>query len=174
MEFDVSGGRWFAERGLCDRPGDFGNLPGGEVSIAPVDASGTLVVDGSINPLGWLDDPLTLAIENRTVVDICGPRSDELRAFLEQFGPGAFNVAEIGIGTNPDADITGVIVKDEKTLGSVHVGFGNNSNMGGFSRASKVDVPVHIDGVLATGVVMRADGELVDPEMGFGVGPREA
>ena len=167
LTFDVSGGRWFAERGLCDRPGDFGNLPGGEVSIAPVDAHGTLVVDGSINPLGLLEDPLELTIEDRRVVGIRGPRAGELLRFLESFGEGAFNVAEIGIGTNPRADVTGIIVKDEKSLGTVHVGFGNNSNMGGFSRATKVDVPVHIDGVVRSPVELWCDGCLVDPRLIF-------
>jgi len=172
LELDVSGGRWFAERGLCDCPGDFGNLPGGEVSIAPVNARGILVVDGSINPLGLLADPLTIHIEGRRVTDIKGQQADKLMAYLEPFGPGAFNVAEIGIGINPGADVTGVTVKDEKTLGTVHIGFGNNSNMGGFSRANKVDVPMHIDGVLRAGVSILADGLPIRPETFFGETPR--
>ena len=167
MEFDVSNGIWFAERGICNHPGDFGNLPGGEVSLAPVNAQGVLVVDGSINPLGLLHSPLRLTIENRQVVDIAGERADELLAFLNSFGPGAFNVAEIALGTNPGADVTGITVKDEKALGTIHVGFGNNSNMGGFSRASKIDVPVHIDAVLRDEVRLCADGHTVEARTFF-------
>ena len=167
LELDVSGGRWFAERGLCDRPGDFGNLPGGEVSISPVNARGILVIDGSINPLGLLDEPLRISIEEREVVDIQGKRSEELVSYLDSFGPGARNVAEIGIGINPRADVTGITVKDEKALETAHIGFGNNSNMGGFSRASKIDVPLHIDGVLHEGVSLFADGRLLRPSTFF-------
>ena len=167
MEFDVSGGVWFAERGICNHPGDFSNLPGGEVSIAPVDAQGVLVIDGSINPLGLLRSPLRLTIENRRVADIAGERANELLAFLNSFGPDAFNVAEIALGTNPGADVTGITVKDEKALGTIHVGFGNNSNMGGFSRASKVAVPVHIDAVLLDDVHLFADGQAVKVQTFF-------
>lgn len=167
LEFDVTDGIWFAERGICDRPGDFGNLPGGEVSIAPVNAQGVLVVDGSINPLGLLDSPLRLTIEDRQVVDIAGERASELEEFLSSFGPGAFNVAEIALGTNPGADVTGITVKDEKALGTIHVGFGNNSNMGGYSRASKINVPVHIDAVLRDSVTFFADGVSVEAQAFF-------
>ena len=167
LEFDVTDGIWFAERGICDRPGDFGNLPGGEVSIAPVNAQGVLVVDGSTNPLGLLDSPLRLTIEHRRVVDIAGERANELKVFLTSFGPDAFNVAEIALGTNPGADVTGITVKDEKALGTIHVGFGNNSNMGGFSRATKVDVPVHIDAVLQRDVHFFADGLPVEAQSFF-------
>jgi len=162
LEFDVSGGIWFAEKGLCDSPGDFGNLPGGEVSIAPVDANGDLVVDGSINPLGLLKSPLRITIRDRRIADIRGDRADELASYLDAFGPGARNVAEIAFGANPGADITGVTVKDEKALGTIHVGFGNNSNMGGYSRASKVDVPVHIDAVLRPKISVLADSRPID------------
>lgn len=164
LELDVSGGRWFAERGLCDRPGDFGNLPGGEVSIAPVNARGILIVDGSIDPLGLLAEPVTIHIDGRKVTHIEGQRAGGLIAFLESFGPDAFNVAEIGIGMNPGADVTGITVKDEKALGTAHIGFGNNSNMGGFSRADKVNVPMHIDAVLHKGVSLFADGRSISPE----------
>jgi len=158
LERDVSGGRWFAERGLRDRPEDFGNLPGGEVAIAPVNAQGILVVNGSINPLGLLAEPLTIHIEGRRVVNIERQQADELTAYLESFGPGAFIVAVIGIGINPGANVTGVAVMDEQTLGTVPIGFDNNSNMGGFSRVNKVDVTMHIDGVLHKDVSLFANG----------------
>lgn len=164
---DVHGGTWFAERGLCDRPGDFGNLPGGEVSMAPVDAEGILVVDGSMSQLGRLKTPLTMRLRNREVTDITGDRAEELASFLESFGPEAFNVAEIGIGMNPHAKLSGVVLEDEKILGSIHIGFGDNSNMGGTTLGRIVAADVHIDGVVTSQPLLTADGVAVDPTAYF-------
>lgn len=163
LMFDVHGGEWFAERGLCDRPGDFSNLPGGEVSIAPVNAEGVLVVDGSITPLGYLESPLEIVIRQRRIVSIKGSRAQELVSFLEEFGPDAFNVAEIGIGMNPMARLCGTVLEDEKVLGTVHIGVGDNSHMGGKTLAKLVPVDVHIDGVVVSNPKLFADDRLVDP-----------
>ncbi len=55
----------------------------------------------------------------------------------------AYNIAELGIGTNPKAVITGSTLEDEKVKGTCHLALGNNIGFGG-----KIDVPVHIDGVI--------------------------
>ena len=159
----VHGGEWFAERGLCNRPGDFSNLPGGEVSIAPVDAEGVLVVDGSINPVGHLESPLEIVINQRRIVSIEGDHAKQLISFLEEFGPDAFNIAEIGIGMNPMARLCGTVLEDEKVLGTVHIGVGDNSHMGGRTLARLVPVDVHIDGVVVSNPKLFADDQLVDP-----------
>jgi len=163
LMLDVHGGTWFAERGLCDRPGDFSNLPGGEVSIAPVDAEGTLVVDGSINCLGRLESPLEITIKNRRVVSIKGKNSEKLTSFLEGFGPDAFNIAEIGIGMNPMAQLCGTVLEDEKILGTIHIGIGDNSHMGGKSLGEVVAADVHIDGVVISNPKICADGSVIEP-----------
>ena len=53
------------------------------------------------------------------------------------------NVAELGIGTNPKAKITGEVLEDEKVMGTCHIAFGNNRHFGG-----NVDVPFHVDFVI--------------------------
>ena len=42
-----------------------------------------------------------------------------------------YQIAEIGIGLNPNGSIRGVIIEDESTLGTVHIGLGNNILWGG-------------------------------------------
>lgn len=163
LMLDVHGGEWFAERGLCERPGDFSNLPGGEVSIAPVDAEGVVVVDGSITPFGQLESPLEIVIEQRRIVSIQGDRAQELSSFLEKYGPGGFNVAEIGIGMNPMARPCGRVLEDEKVLGTIHIGVGDNSHMGGKSVGEVVAVDVHIDGVVVSDPKLCADGSVINP-----------
>ena len=50
------------------------------------------------------------------------------------------NLAELGIGTNERATLTGNMLEDEKILGTVHVAFGASAGIGG-----TVSVPVHLD-----------------------------
>jgi len=51
--------------------------------------------------------------------------------------------AEFGIGCNPAAKITGIVLEDEKVYGRVHLAFGDNSTFRGKMKAG-----VHIDGVI--------------------------
>jgi len=155
---------------LCRERGQFSNLPGGEVvSIVPVEAEGTLVIDASFSGLGKLHSPLILKVEGRHVVAIEGEQSEELRATLSAFGPCAFNVAEIGIGMNPEARVCGHVLEDEKVLGTVHVGLGDNANMGGKTLGKIVSCGIHVDGVIAAHPQLFADGELVIPERFFDI-----
>ena len=167
LQLDVHGGEWFAERGLCDEAAQFSNLPGGEVSIAPVNTNGVLVVDGSMSWVGLLESPLRIEIADNRIVHVEGDAAVRLQAALEPFAPLAFEVAEIGIGMNPSAALSGNILEDEKILGSVHIGFGDNSNMGGRSLARVVEAPIHGDGVIVSNPRILADGSLVDPRSSF-------
>ena len=69
--------------------------------------------------------------------------------------PAARNVAELGIGTNDKARLTGVILEDEKALGTVHVAFGSNATFGG-----TVEAGVHLD-VVMLAPTLYLDDELV-------------
>ena len=59
---------------------------------------------------------------------------------LKAAGPEGTNVAELGIGTNEKATLSGEILEDEKLLGTAHVAFGASAAIGG-----TVQVPVHLD-----------------------------
>jgi leucyl aminopeptidase (aminopeptidase T) len=59
---------------------------------------------------------------------------------LEAHGPDGTNVAELGIGTNEKAILSGEILEDEKLLGTAHLAFGASAAIGG-----TVQVPVHLD-----------------------------
>ena len=41
------------------------------------------------------------------------------------------NLAELGIGTNPKARRTDITIEAEKIKGTIHIGIGDNSHMGG-------------------------------------------
>lgn len=131
--------------------GEIGNLPAGEVFFPPVleSANGTVVIDGSIAD-DSLDSPITLEIVDGKITSFMGgTAATNLEKKLIHFGEGGVTVAEIGIGTNKAANISPNLLEAEKAYGTVHIAFGNSSAMGG-----EIDVPIHIDGLVAKPTVM--------------------
>lgn len=146
--------------------GAFGNLPAGEAYIAPREheGSGTIVFDGSLGAYGLLASPLEITLEDgRMAAARGGEVADWLCATLDAGGVNGRYLAELGIGTNPAATITGKILEDEKVEGTAHIAFGTNTGIGGENQAS-----VHIDGLIREptialdGRVVMRDGRLVD------------
>ncbi|MFC1577227.1 aminopeptidase [Candidatus Omnitrophota bacterium] len=138
------GAEIFGENGgVFDYKGAFGNLPEGEISFWPKDADGIYVVDATFPGLGLLETPLVFRVKNGRVFSIEGKGSDDVKARLDSAGEKAYLIAEVGIGTNPKAEITGSVLEDEKALGTVHIALGNNLSYGGGN-----DVPLHLDGVI--------------------------
>lgn len=126
--------------------GAFGNLPAGEAYIAPreSDASGTIVFDGSLSEWGVLEGPLAVVVERGRAVSVDGGAAARwLLQTLDEGGRNGRVIAELGIGTNPGALVTGSVLEDEKATGTVHFAFGNNSSMGGENVAS-----VHLDALI--------------------------
>ncbi|MET0128038.1 MAG: aminopeptidase, partial [Solirubrobacterales bacterium] len=98
-----------ADAGDLTAPGAFGNLPAGEGFIAPIEgtAEGTLVVDGTIAGIGRVSEPVTLTVEDGNLVAAEGAEGERLLEILRPHGENATNVAELGIGTNEKAILTG-------------------------------------------------------------------
>jgi leucyl aminopeptidase (aminopeptidase T) len=153
-----------ADTGDLTAPGAFGNLPCGEGFIAPIEGSseGTLVVDGTIAGLGRVPEPVTLTVKEGHLTDASGETGARLMELLATGGPEGTNTAELGIGTNEKAILTGELLEDEKIFGTCHVAFGASAGIGG-----TVQVPVHIDCVVMRpelaidGQVVARDGALL-------------
>jgi len=149
LRLSVEGREWDVDTGLYLRPGEWGNLPAGEVFIAPLEGSaeGVLVV-----PKGWypgLKEDMALHISKGLVTKVEGGGAvgDRLRELLGLNPPregepylARRNVAELGIGTNPNARRPDNVLEAEKILGTVHVAIGDNSHFGG-----KVEADLHED-----------------------------
>jgi leucyl aminopeptidase (aminopeptidase T) len=133
------------DAGALNMKGAFGNIPCGEAFIAPVEGSaeGRLFVDGSIAGIGRVEQPVELILRDGHLVEAPGGEGERLMELLQEHGPDGTNVAELGIGTNEEAILTGNILEDEKILGSAHVAFGASAAIGG-----EVQVPVHLDCVV--------------------------
>ncbi|MDN5300804.1 MAG: hypothetical protein PWQ60_318 [Thermoanaerobacteraceae bacterium] len=144
LEMSIEGRKGIESTGRYLEKGQSGNLPSGEAYIAPVEGSadGKILVDGSIVGLGMLKSPILLEIRKGLLFDAQG---DGAKEWLEMLGSSntARNVAEFGIGTNPNAILSGNILEDEKILGTIHVAFGSNNTFGG-----KVSAGVHMDAVV--------------------------
>ncbi len=147
LTMKIAGRKVIASKGLFHAPGESGNLPTGETYLSPVEGSsqGTLVIDGSMAGLGIMKrSVIRIVVKDGFATKITGGfEARKLIRLLSQYGPEAYNIAEFGIGTNPNARISGVVLEDEKVMGTVHVALGDNQSMGG-----SVAVPSHLDGVL--------------------------
>jgi aminopeptidase len=133
------------DNGIYKKPGTFGNLPAGEVCWAPVEGktNGVFVVDASMFD-EKLKKPITIKVKNGYAYEITGgAQAKKLLKMITPLGKSAFNIAELGIGTNPKAKITGNVLEDEKVTGTCHIALGNNTGLGGKTYAK-----CHLDGVI--------------------------
>ncbi|MFC6754334.1 aminopeptidase [Halorubrum tibetense] len=160
ITFGVGDREWLADTGSVHAPGEFSNLPAGEVFLAPETATGTFVVDGTMMPHGLLEEGQTLTFEVEdglvTRIDDDAIRAD-IEAAAESVGDAAYNLAELGIGTNVGVEtLVGSVLLDEKAAGTVHIAIGDNAGIGG-----DTDAPLHLDGIVRNPTV-HADGEPID------------
>jgi aminopeptidase len=142
----IRGRHAHASSGIFRERGEWGNLPTGEAYLAPLEgqSQGVVVVDGSMAGIGMTPEPIRILVKDGYATDISGgPGAQKLMALLEPHGRDARNVAEFGIGTNDRATLTGVILEDEKVMGTIHIAFGDNKSMGG-----TVGVASHLDGLV--------------------------
>ncbi len=146
--FDLEGCTWRMDTGMCHEKGCSSNLPAGEIYIAPKDANGVFVVDGSLSGFGLIDSPLEITVTNRYATSIKGKLADKLEAMLDRIGEKARNIAELGIGINPEAKLIGNVLEDEKVGGTVHIALGDNSCFGG-----DVIAGIHLDGIIKKPVI---------------------
>ncbi|HXQ89155.1 MAG TPA: aminopeptidase [Solirubrobacterales bacterium] len=157
LRIGLEGRMGIVDAGELGSRGAFGNLPCGEGFIAPVEgtSNGTLVIDGSIAGVGLLEGPVELKVRDGHLVEASGEDGAKLLELLTVHGEDGTNVAELGIGTNEEAILTGNILEDEKILGTCHVAFGASRAIGG-----TVQVPVHLDCVVLEPKV-ELDGETI-------------
>jgi len=150
---------WQEDTGIVHEPGSFSNLPAGEVFVSPETADGRVVVDGTMRPHGLLEDGQTVAfeVENGQVTAIEDDAiREQVEAAAEEVGEAAYNLAELGIGTNVAVErLLGSVLLDEKAGGTVHFAIGDDASIGGDTEA-----PLHLDGIVRDPTVY-ADGEAV-------------
>lgn len=145
LHFSITGREVHQETGRYGTPGACGNLPGGEVFVAPLEesAEGVLVFDLSLGDIP-LDGPVRLQMRSGRVEEVeGGEAAAELRRRLA--GDSWLGViGEFGLGANPMIKPSGRATLDEKALGTAHVALGGNRAFGGQNPSAQ-----HLDGVLS-------------------------
>ncbi len=139
---ELTGREGLADDGLLTAPGAFGNLPAGEGFIAPLGGNGTIVA-ASLAPLGLSQEPARLVVADGRITGATGGVGPRYLELLRAHGELGTNLAELGVGTNDRATLTGNVLEDEKILGTVHIAFGASAGIGG-----TVSVPIHLDVVV--------------------------
>ena len=139
LTLDLGGRDAIADDGDLSADGAFGNLPCGEGFISPLAGQGTILA-ATLATLGLPEERVRLTVENGRLTEAAGDWGARWTALMDAAGTQGRNLAELGVGTNERATLTGNILEDEKMLGTVHVAFGASAGIGG-----TVSVPVHLD-----------------------------
>lgn len=135
----------------CTVLGDACNLPSGEGCIAPYEAVedenekyGKSKTSGKW-PVKYIDEHVIFKVDNNKVTDVIGKgkNAEKMKKFFSE-NSSRTNVAELGIGCNPNAVITGNLLEDEKV--GLHIAYGTSTHLNG-----KVQSDTHIDIVYAKG-----------------------
>lgn len=145
LSLDISNRKAIADTGLITKPGDFGNLPAGEAFVAPIEnkTNGIVLFDGAFAGI-TLDQPIKLEIKSGMALKITGgSAAKKLNQLINQVGPKAKVIGELGIGTNPACKLSPNILEAEKVYGTCHLALGNNIGFGGTNN-----VPFHSDGII--------------------------
>jgi leucyl aminopeptidase (aminopeptidase T) len=141
--------------------GEFSTVPTIEANFSPLEgtAEGILVADASIPYLGIgvLKEPVKCLVEKGFIARIEGGyQADILKTDLEsRKDPNSYNIAELGVGLNPESRMTGIMLDDEGVFGSVHIGIGSNITLGGNIKAA-----IHYD-LLMWRATLELDGKVI-------------
>jgi leucyl aminopeptidase (aminopeptidase T) len=116
------------------------NMPTGEVTVAPVEDSleGELVCDMAIGGIGPIKAAVGITAKDGKVQKTKSQDDQVLRRVEESLKTDsrAKIVGEFAFGINPKARFVEEFLEAEKILGTVHVAFGNNSDMPGGKNPS--------------------------------------
>ena len=157
VHFDLRYRRAHADDGVCHRGKEFPliNLPSGEAFIAPYEGERPdepSQTAGEI-PVATREEVIVLKVQNNRIEEVVGKSifAQSLRDCLD-VDAARRNIAELGLGCNDRAVVSGVILEDEKA--GPHWAYGRSEHLGGtigpqhFKTAANI---LHKDIVYAKG-----------------------
>lgn len=164
IHMNIKGRSGASEPGVSLEPGNICSTPNIEANVGPLEGTseGTVVVDGSIpHPsLGVIKKPIKITVKDGEITKIhnieTNPQAKALEDLLNDMDDSnIYNIAELGIGLNPQSKICGSMLEDEGVAGTAHIGIGDNTSFGGDVKAKS-----HIDLVLRDATV-EVDGKVI-------------
>lgn len=169
--FDISDNKTpFQDNGILHRSRNrettrLRNLPSGEVCVTPLE--GRKSKTSGLIPVWYKNELLILKVEKNRIVDVEGKSRVAVHC-REKFRaePALSNIAEVAIGCNDKAVVTGNILEDEKA--GFHWAYGRSDHLNGqvgvadFSSPERV---IHQDIVYAKGSPIECEKlEFVNPD----------
>ena len=156
ITFSIKGRTCDRDNGIYTKKGAFGNLPAGEACMAPVEgtANGVFVIDtlGKV-----ITKPTPVVFKKGFAVKFGGTQGKKLKKMFDAAKTKkAFALAELGVGANAKAKLSGFVLEDEKVMGTVHLALGNNTSYPG----GKNYAPIHEDGIMLK-PTMKVDGKVI-------------
>ncbi len=147
-----------ADTGECIKPGQGINFPSGEAYKTPYEAVGdekTQFGESKTNgtmPVHQIGETYHFIIKHNTIQNVegTGKKAEEMRQLFTE-KTSRRNIAELGIGCNPNAVVTGNPLEDEK-VGGLHIAYGQSSHLGG-----KIQSDLHIDICYPKGLPVSAE-----------------
>jgi hypothetical protein len=129
----------------------FRNLPTGEVCVVP-DETPRSMTAGEL-PVSYGDEVAVFVVRGNRIVDVCGDGPMAAKKRQEFRDEKALrNVAEVAVGCNDMAVVTGNILEDEKA--GFHWAYGRSDHLGGTVGPKDFTSPeraLHLDTVYAKG-----------------------
>jgi len=159
----IEGRSGAALTGLSHEPGVFCTPPDVEARVTPLEGTseGIIIVDGSIPvpEIGVITEPIKVTVKEGNAAKIEGGKQAQIFSDIlkNAADPGAYNIAELGIGLNPMSRIIGVMVEDEGSFGTVHIAVGTSAAFGG-----KVKTRLHLDMMIRQPTVTLDDRVILD------------
>jgi leucyl aminopeptidase (aminopeptidase T) len=120
------------------------NLPSGEAFIAPYEGERDAPsLTSGVLPLPYENEIVRLRVNRNRVEEVLGDNapSRKLRDFLFA-DPGRRNIAEFGLGCNPEARVWGNVLEDEKA--GPHIALGRSEHIGGATGPDAFNDPRHV------------------------------
>jgi leucyl aminopeptidase (aminopeptidase T) len=146
LYIDLRNRKACVDDGICQKSGKLINLPSGESYIPPYEAADDEIsVFGESKTNGILpdyfdDEIIKYHVKNNKITKIegRGKKAQQMRRFFNE-NLSRRNIAELGIGCNPKAVVTGNPLEDEKVAG-LHIAYGMSNSFGG-----KIESDMHRD-----------------------------
>jgi len=167
IKMDIRGVDAISADGDFRAYGRGGNLPAGEVYLAPVEnkVNGKFIIDASSRnrfKTELVREPVVVRVKKGSITKIEGAvEADLLKQSLKWAAEKAKypirvkKIAELGIGMNKHAKVIGTTIIDEKAFGTAHIGIGSNYWFGGTIRTI-----IHLDQVFRAPEIY-VDGKLL-------------
>ena len=143
-------------------PGEFSTVPTVEANVSPLEgtANGLIVANASIPYLGIgvLDSPIFFTVKDGFITEIRG-QGEQAQILIDNLAShndkNVYNIAELGVGLNPNCHMCGIMLEDEGVISTCHIGIGTSITLGGTVKS-----PIHYD-LLMWDPKIEIDGKIV-------------